>query len=366
LILSPAEFRAIVSGQRHGPLGVLARGLFAAVEIPYTLAVRWRNYGYDKAYTPATRVAVPVISVGNLSMGGTGKTPLVAWIAQHLQQRFVRVTLISRGYGAAAGKQNDEALELAQKLPGVPHLQNPDRVAAAQQAIAELGSEAILLDDGFQHRRLARDLDIVLLDVVEPFGFGHVFPRGTLREPLAGLRRADVIALSRADMVDAAERARIRAIASRYAPQAVWIEMRHAPVRLRGIDGAEAPLASLNGQPLAAFCGIGNPAGFRHTLVECGYDIRGLREFPDHHAYSAEDAASIVRWANELGVSALACTHKDLVKLTKCDFGSLAVWGVEIGLEITAGAELLVERLDRVVTSKSPAISPSPGGRGPE
>ena len=177
--------------------GTLARCLLSAVEVPYTWAVRWRNYGYDHGQSPSQRVSVPVISVGNLSMGGTGKTPLVAWIAQRLQQRGVRVTLVSRGYGAVAGKPNDEALELEQKLPGVPHLQNPDRVAAAQKGIAELGSQAILLDDGFQHRRLARDLDIVLLDAVEPFGFGHVFPRGTLREPISGLRRADLVALSR-------------------------------------------------------------------------------------------------------------------------------------------------------------------------
>ncbi|HEY2841492.1 MAG TPA: tetraacyldisaccharide 4'-kinase [Pirellulales bacterium] len=348
MILSPAEFRAIVSGRRRGASGALARCLLASVEVPYTLAVRWRNYGYDRGYTPATRVAVPVISVGNLSMGGTGKTPLVAWIAGHLQQRGMQVTLVSRGYGAAAGEQNDEALELAQKLPGVPHLQNPDRVAAAQQAIAELGAQTILLDDGFQHRRLARDLDIVLLDAVEPFGFEHVFPRGTLREPLSGLRRADVIALSRADMVDAAERARIRAIALGYAPQAAWIEMRHAPVRLRGSGGSEASLASLVGQPLAAFCGIGNPAGFRHTLVECGYNVLELREFPDHHAYSAADATALSAWAKQLGAGALVCTHKDLVKLASYDFGPLAAWAVEIGLEITVGEEQFTARLDQL------------------
>jgi tetraacyldisaccharide 4'-kinase len=268
--------------------------------------------------------------------------------------------LVSRGYGASAGKQNDEAQELAQKLPGVPHLQNPDRVAAAQTAIAELGSQAILLDDGFQHRRLARDLDIVLLDAVAPFGFDHVFPRGALREPLAGLRRADVIALSRADMVDAEERQRIRAIAERYAPQAAWIEMRHAPVKLRGRNGAEAPLAALAGQPLAAFCGIGNPAGFRHTLAECHYDIRGLREFADHYAYTAADARALDDWAKASGAPALVCTHKDLVKLASFEFGQIAVWGVEIGLQITLGEELLMARLDQVLAGAAVAPAADP------
>ena len=117
---------------------------------------------------------------------------MVEWIARWFRRHNVRVSIVSRGYRAEEGGRNDEARELEQKLPDVPHVQNPDRVAAAQIAVEELETQLIVLDDGFQHRRLARDVDIVLLDALEPFGFEHVFPRGTLREPLAGLRRADV------------------------------------------------------------------------------------------------------------------------------------------------------------------------------
>lgn len=346
MVLNAAEFREIVSGRRRGAVAALARCALAAIEVPYTLAVCWRNYGYDRGHTPTQRVTVPVISVGNLSMGGTGKTPLVAWIAERLQQRGVRVALVSRGYGAKTGEKNDEALELEARLPGVPHLQNPNRVAAAERAITDFNAQVILLDDGFQHRRLARDLDIVLLDAVEPFGHGRVFPRGTLREPISGLRRADVIALSRADMVDAAERTRIQVICERENPNAVWIEMRHAPVCLRSIDGQQAPLAALSGRPVAAFCGIGNPAGFRHTLSICGYHVLGLREFPDHHAFTTAEAQAIADSARQQNAAAVVCTHKDLVKLNGQDFGGMDVWAIEIGLNISVGEAALVESLD--------------------
>ena len=159
-----------------------SRGLLAAAEIPYAAAVRRRNQHYDRP-DACQRVPVPVVSVGNLTLGGTGKTPMVEWLARWFQAQGVRVALVSRGYGSRAGRPNDEALELAQCLPGVPHVQNPDRVAAARQAIDAHQAQLILLDDGFQHRRLARDLDLVLVDALEPVGFGHVFPAAPCESP---------------------------------------------------------------------------------------------------------------------------------------------------------------------------------------
>jgi tetraacyldisaccharide 4'-kinase len=347
-LFSPAEFRALASGQRRGPRATVLRLALRLAEFPYTLAVRWRNYGYDRGHISVARAEVPVISVGNLTLGGTGKTPLVAWIARWLRARGLRVTVISRGYGAEQGARNDEALELEQKLPDVPHLQNPDRVVAARTAIEEFECQVILLDDGFQHRRLARDLDIVLIDALEPFGFDHVFPRGMLREPVSSLRRADVIALSRADMVTGERRSQLRARAEHHAT-ATWIEMRHAPERLLAASGRGRPCNSLAGQRIAAFCGIGNPAGFRHTLGECGYDVAALREFADHHAYTHDDVESLGRWAREQKAAALVCTHKDLVKLGVDDIQGVPLWAVEIGLEILAGQQALEERLAAVV-----------------
>ena len=255
----------------------------------------WRNRRYDRVPAAVEHASVPVISVGNLTLGGTGKTPMVKWLAQWFSGRGLRVAIVSRGYGAAAGKQNDEALELAQALPNVPHVQNPDRVAGARAAIDEFDSQLILLDDGFQHRRLARDLDIVLLDATEPFGFDHVFPRGTLREPVTGLRRAGVVCLSRSDLLDSSGRDLIRGRVAKLAPDAVWCEAAHAPQGLLNSAGGIEPLTTLRGRRVAAFCGIGNPAAFRHAVAQAGCDIVSWREFPDHHAYGEADQEELSR-----------------------------------------------------------------------
>ncbi|MCE9553823.1 MAG: tetraacyldisaccharide 4'-kinase [Planctomycetes bacterium] len=314
----------------------MARGALRVAEFPYTWAMRRRNRGYDSGRRASFATEVPVVSVGNLTLGGTGKTPLVEWIARYFRQQQIRVAIVSRGYGATDGASNDESLELQERLPDVPLVQNPDRVAGAATAVEELDCQLIVLDDGFQHRRLRRDLDIVLLDALEPFGFDHVFPRGTLREPISGLARANVIVLSRADMIDASQRAAIRSRVQSLAPSAVWAEAIHAPRQLRG-QSSTAPLASLASQKVAAFCGIGNPAGFRHTLASCHLEVATWREFPDHHAYRREDVEELARWADASGAAEVVCTHKDLVKLQVDRLGQRPLWALEIGLSLTEG-----------------------------
>ena len=205
-VLSATAFREIVSGRKSGPAAALLRRALRLAEFPYTWIVNARNRRFEDGRLAVERVDVPVVSVGNLTLGGTGKTPMVQWLARWFQDRGLKVSLISRGYKSAGDAPNDEARELEKLLPGVAHWQNPDRVAAARVAVREFGSEVIVLDDAFQHRRIARDLDVVLIDALEPFGYGHVFPRGTLREPLAGLARANLVVLTCADMVDETER----------------------------------------------------------------------------------------------------------------------------------------------------------------
>lgn len=348
-MLNPSQFRDIISGRRRGLAAGLTRLGLRAAETPYAWAVRWRNRRYDTGKAEIRRVGVPVISVGNLTLGGTGKTPMVEWIARWYRRRGVRVTVISRGYGAEAGAVNDEALELEQKLPDVPHLQDPDRVAAAEVAIEELDCQLILLDDAFQHRRIARDLDIVLLDALEPFGFDHVFPRGTLREPLAGLRRAGIVVLSRADMLDQAARERIRSRVRQYAPRAVWVEAVHAARYLLSAGGRQEPLEMLHDRPLAAFCGLGNPAGFRHTLESCHYRVIATREFADHYRYGRDDVASLAHWADGLDVSAVLCSHKDLVKLAIDQLGSRPLWAVAVEMELHSGKSELESKLQALL-----------------
>jgi tetraacyldisaccharide 4'-kinase len=336
-ILSPSRFRDLVSGRRRGPLATLARAGLRVLEWPYTAAVNLRNRRYDRRVAPIQRVHVPVISVGNITLGGTGKTPTVEWIARWLLGQGVRVVLVSRGYGAQEGEPNDEALELARKLPNVPHLLNADRAVVAQQAIDRHDAQLVLLDDAFQHRRLARDLDLVLIDATEPFGFGHVFPRGTLREPLAGLARADVIMLSRSNLVDDARRSEIRAQAKRVAPAAVWVEAAYVHDHLENAAGEQQPVATLAGKPVAAFCGIGNPAGFRHSLVGCGFQVTAMREHADHAAYTDVEVGKLCHWVDSLDVVAAVCTCKDLVKIGDRWKSSKPLWALVGRLDITHG-----------------------------
>jgi tetraacyldisaccharide 4'-kinase len=344
-LYSPTQFRDLVSGRRRGLWAALVRGGLQAAELPVAWAVRRRNRRYDSASAAVQRVGVPVVSVGNLTLGGTGKTPLVAWLAQWFAGRGVPVGLLSRGYGSRRGQANDEARQLARDLPGLPHLQQPDRVAAARRAIDQLGCRLLILDDGFQHRRIGRDLDIVLLDASEPLGFGHVFPRGTLREPPEGLGRAHVVALSRADMLPADQRQALRRRVAWYCPRAVWLELVHAPQALLAAGGDQQPLDWLAAKRVLAFCGIGNPAGFRHTLSVCGCQAAEFLEFPDHHAYRRRDLDRLAAAAQRLDVAALVCTQKDLVKLDVDRLGDRPLRAIRIGVEIPVGREALETKL---------------------
>ncbi|MFO7901746.1 MAG: tetraacyldisaccharide 4'-kinase [Planctomycetota bacterium] len=349
-LYDPTEFQALVSGRRRGLAAALLRGLLRVMEVPYTAAVELRNRGFDSGHRRVHRVGVPVISVGNITTGGTGKTPMVAWLANWFARRGARATLISRGYHAPAGtagsgEANDESRELAQRLPEVPHLQDPDRVAAAYRAIQDHACDLIVLDDAFQHRRIHRDLDIVLLDALQPFGYDHLLPRGLLREPLHGLARAHLIALSRADAIDDAQRRRLRAKVSSVAPQAAWIEMVHRPQWLLNANGQSVPIDQLAGHRVAAFAGIGNPRGFRHSLGQLDCQVVAHREFPDHFLYDRRDLVGLHRWVAELApIDAVICTCKDLVKLDTVELGGCPLWALAIDVEVVQGFDAL-ERL---------------------
>jgi len=359
-VLGPQAFREIVSGRRRDAGAVAWRALLRLGELPYAAVVRLRNGRYDRGRVDVHRANVPVVSVGNVTLGGTGKTPMVAWLATWLAGRGLRPGIISRGYGSQNGVPNDEARELAQRLPGVPHQQHPQRVKAISRLLAGEAVDAVVLDDGFQHRRLHRDLDIVLIDALEPFGFDHLFPRGTLREPLASLARADVLVLTRSDLVSDARRRSIHSRLSAIAPQAQWCELVHRPAQLRNVQAERRPLAELEGLRIAAFCGIGNPAGFRQTLENCGCRIRRFDEFPDHHRYRQSDVDRLDGLYQSADIDAVLCTHKDLVKLDGAQLGGRPLWAVAIEATITTGQDRLERLLEQVVPSSRREIGPRP------
>jgi tetraacyldisaccharide 4'-kinase len=338
-------FRRLIRGEARGPLAVAAR---LALNVPaacYRLGVAARGLAFDRGWKAVHRAGVPVVSVGNLTLGGTGKTPMVEWVARWFRARGARVAILSRGYGGSGGL-NDEGLVLTENLPDVPLYQDPDRVDLARRAVEESQSQVLVLDDGFQHRRLARDFDIVLLDALDPFGGGRLFPRGLLREPIGSLRRAGVVVLSRADLIDGRAADQIRRTAEGRAGIALrWAEARHAARDLIDAGGESRPLPGLDGARVAAFCGIGNPEGFRRTLQGLGVSLAGFRAFPDHHPYSAADVADLARWSAGVGADLGLTTQKDLVKIRAATLGPVPLHALRIGLEVTAGASTLDEAL---------------------
>src|SRR5262245_8188408 len=211
------SFHALISGRRRGPLAALLRAGLLAASVPYGWAAGVRNRLYDRGWKRSVRAPVPVVSVGNLTLGGTGKTPCVEYVCRFYRGVDLRVAILSRGDAAGEGL-NDEALLLGENLPDVPHLQGADRARWARVAVEELFSEVLVLDDGFQHRRLARDLDVVLVDATDPWGGGHLFPRGLLRESPHGLRRAGVVVLTRCDQAGGEELDRLHRDVTRLAP----------------------------------------------------------------------------------------------------------------------------------------------------
>ena len=342
--IDPLKIHRRMSGVDRSLGGMAFRALTWPLQLPYGAAIHFRNRKYDKP-SAVTNVEVPVICVGNITTGGTGKTPFVEYLAKWFRSHGVRVSIVSRGYGAQGGARNDEARELELKLPDVPHVQDPDRIAAARIAIDELETQLILLDDGFQHRRIGRDLNIVLLDALEPFGFNHLLPRGLLREPLRSLNRADVIALTRADLVTKAQREAIRTTASKFAPQADWLELCHAPAHLVDSAGKATPLAAIADQRIAAFAAIGHPEAFEKTLAGLKYHVAGFRAFPDHRLYNRADVDALCQWGKSLAAQHFICTQKDLVKLETQTLGGIALHALVIEMAITAGQETFCQRL---------------------
>jgi tetraacyldisaccharide 4'-kinase len=342
------SYHDLLSGQCRGLRPALQRAGLHAASMVYGTAVGLRNLLYDRGWKQSRRAPVPVVGVGNLTVGGTGKTPCVEYVARFYRQLDCRVAILSRGYGARGGC-NDEALLLEENLPDVPHLQGADRFALAAIAVEELESEVLVLDDGFQHRQLARDLDLVLIDATRPWGYGHLLPRGLLRESPAGLRRAGMVVLTRTDQVEEDVRGRLRGEIARQAPGVPLAETVHRP--MEWMNGPRtAPLDIVAGRPVLAFCGIGNPDAFRRTLAGIGVNPVDFRAYPDHHGYTRADVEDLRTWARRTGEdAAVVTTQKDLVKLRLARLGDRELWALRVGLAVVAREDSLATLLRSVI-----------------
>jgi tetraacyldisaccharide 4'-kinase len=346
----------ILRGETNGVLPSLLRGVLWLASFPYGLAMRLRNFAYDRGWKNSWKASCPVISIGNLTAGGTGKTPTVAMLAHWFRTRGIRVAIVSRGYRAGEDGRNDEAREWENRLPDVPHVQHADRRVGIRICREELDCQVVLLDDAFQHRQVARDLEIVLIDSLDPFGGGYLLPRGLLREGLRSLRRADVIVATRIDLVSASRLAEIRTTILRWAPKTAWVESAHTPIGIRNASGHILPLHHLDHQRWLPFCGLGNPEGFLRTLKQLPIGLAQPRWFADHHHYTADDLQSLVQLAKqthpeEPPVVGFLCTGKDLPKIGVDSLGGLPLWAVEIELAVRSGWEGLEDRLQPLAQS---------------
>lgn len=308
-----ATYRRVVSGEAHGPLPALARGALRALSVPYGLAVSLRDAARAG---DEVDVGIPVISVGNLTAGGTGKTPLVALVVSELKQRGRRPVILSRGYGSRGGAPNDEARVLERLHPDVLHLQHPDRVRLAVRAAAAKLGDVLVLDDGFQHLGLARRLNICALDATNPFGYGAVLPRGLLREPLSALYRARPVVITRAELAPPGRVEEIRREVLRWNEHAriVVTEMRFTGLTDASGKPAGAP-SDLDGKRVLCVSGVGNPDAFAAGVRTLGARVAGRADFDDHHEYSQSDVAAIASRAREVAAEVVVTTAKDAVKL---------------------------------------------------
>ena len=349
--MSP-DLRSILSGRRGDPAAVIIRGGLSLASFVYGAAVRWRNRRFDTGSRPVHRCGVPVISVGNLTTGGTGKTPVVRFLAERFRRQGIRVAIVSRGYGRGKRDINDEALELHDRLPDVPHVQDPDRVEAARIAVEELESELVLMDDGFQHRRLGRDLDLVVIDATCPFGYGHLLPRGLLREPLKSLRRADLALVTRVEATDVSTVEAIREAVRSAAPNLACATCGHRPTSLLEYPARKLPIETLASSRVAVVSAIGNPAAFLHTVTGCGATIVDHRDLPDHDPYAPATVEALQSWIRSLpaDVERIVCTHKDLVKLRTDRLGGKPLAAVRIDLEVVEGMKALDGALAEVIS----------------
>jgi len=324
---------------------------------------RIRGWLYARRILPSYDVDVPVVSVGNLSAGGTGKTPMIAWLARELRTRGLHPGIVSRGYGAPKGgavnAPNDEALMLAESLPDVPHVQNRDRVAATTE-LADRGLDVVLVDDGFQHRRLARDVDIVLMDALRPYGLPAppggglpvraFLPRGLMREPMSALRRANAVVLTRADAVEVEVLDGLQRTIESIAPGLPVLLATHVPTGLRRGGGAGSEslaLDHLDGLEVDLFSGIGNPGAFEATARSLGASVHEHRSFADHHSFAAGDLEG-------LGLERPALTTaKDFARLSSLPGVALPaeLFVLDVELGVTRGRAILDALLDTLPES---------------
>ena len=351
------HYLSILYGQQRGFIAALIKSTLSAFTYPYSAVLNTRDFLYKNGVVKSTRLPVKVISIGNITTGGTGKTPLVEFMARYLLEKNKKVAILSRGYGGNNPLQknndnvNDECLILRENLRDVPVLAGKNRVKNGERAIRDYDVDCLVLDDGFQHLKLKRDLDIVVIDSLNPFGGENLIPSGNLREPLKNLGRADLFIISHCNQ---SKKQIIKSIYTKLKNvnnDAPVCESIHRPVHIESmIDGSILGPEWLMGKRIYGLSAIGNPESFTYTLKGLGADLIKHRKFHDHHNYNREEMGYIVSEARSLDADAIVVTQKDIVKIRKMDIKDFNILSLKIEMQITKGIKLYKKAIDRVLT----------------
>lgn len=314
----------------------VARTLLLPLGMLYGGLMRLRSALYERGLLPSRRLPGAVISVGNLTVGGTGKTPMVLWIAERLAAEGHRPAILTRGYrgfgrnAASAQPTADEVALLRQRLNGRAQFGVGKNRYKNGLALSKNGAEWFILDDGFQHLELGRDANIILLDATDPFGGGAILPAGRLREPTSGLSRADIVIITRTSHAPALE-----TVVRRFTSAPVFYAQTCLEAIVRVPSMSEVlPENEGRQHKFFAFCGIGNPAAFFDDLTKWGLSIVGQRRFPDHHRYSSAEIRNLESAASAARADALICTEKDVFNLPASVASVLPIYACRIRFAI--------------------------------
>ncbi|MBL9204026.1 MAG: tetraacyldisaccharide 4'-kinase [Opitutaceae bacterium] len=379
----------VIFGRREDTGAALYAAFLQALSYLFSGITQARLWLYRQRILHDQPLGCLVVVVGNLTVGGTGKTPVVEKFARALRDRGRRVAILSRGYKSKAPplwrrglnwmthasvppprivsdgttvlldseQAGDEPFMLARTLPGVVVLVDKDRVKAGTFAIKRFGCDTLVLDDGFQYLPLKGSLNLLLVDKTNPFGNGHLLPRGILREPIKHVRRASYIFLTKSDGRRDLE---IETLIRQHNPNADLIECAHRPQYLHRfgvpIDSKEGrqPLSFLRGRKVGAFCGIAAPESFEKFLRELGADLRFSRRFLDHYRFGPEDLASVFKEGADRRVECIITTEKDAVRLTDTFECPLPLYHLRLEIEIIRGATDFDEAVERICFGEVP------------
>jgi tetraacyldisaccharide 4'-kinase len=316
LQLNQEVYRKLISGQTRGFGAALLCFFLGAAAKLYAVIIALRNLAYSKGWLKVHSAGAAVISVGNITVGGTGKTPLVIWICRFLQNKNIPCAVLTRGYKARATRTDEPAI-IAKSCPNAKVIVNPDRVAGASEAVNKFGVKILIMDDGFQHRRLARNLDIVTIDATCPFGYGKMLPAGLLREPAVALKRADAVVITKCNEAGKDELAELEKKLRLLNPDMTIARSMHRPVYAKSADGRKIKIDELKDKRILAFCGIANPNAFFNTVNELGCDIVGSKIYDDHYQYPDGCLADIYEQAANSKADFVLTTQKDWTKITQ-------------------------------------------------